>query len=69
MTLPEPTDPVEQIVMTEMQKELLDEVLSQYLRKLKWFQEMNLQVQGSLTCFLPFELLKEAFEGVPPPKV
>jgi hypothetical protein len=64
-------DDVTQVVMSESQRELLEEVQVQYARKMKQFTEAGgdpSKRKGNLTCHLPWEMCREAFEGEPPSK-
>lgn len=64
-------DDATQVVMTETQQELLNEVRTQYERRQEQYKEAGGDPdtrQGNLTCYLPFEMLREAFKGEPPEK-
>lgn len=64
-------DVVDQVVMTETQKELLNEIQKQYeMRRDRWEQSGGNpdDMVGKMTCHLPFEMLREAFKAIPPQK-
>jgi hypothetical protein len=64
-------DEVTQVVMTETQKELLNEIHTQYKRRVAKLIHDGvdpLKTRGNLTLHIPYEMLREAFVGEPPVK-
>lgn len=61
----------DQVVMTEIQKELLDEVRAQYAQQCRRLTLLDIdptQERGMVTLHLPHALLREAFTGATPPR-
>jgi hypothetical protein len=64
-------DEVTRLVMTETQKELLNEIHTQYKRRVVKLIDEGVdprQTRGNLTLHIPYEMLREAFAGEPPVK-
>jgi len=64
-------DEVTRLVMTETQRELLNEIHTQYKRRVVKLIGDGVDPQktrGNLTLHIPYEMLREAFVGEPPVK-
>lgn len=65
------SDEATKIVMTETERDLLNEVRDQYEKKTQYFKESGGNPStrtGKMICHIPYEMLREAFEGQPPLK-
>jgi hypothetical protein len=65
------TDDATYVVMTETQKEMVAEVRSQYEQRRKELATIGVDIdtqKGRMACWMPFEMLREAFKGEPPTK-